>query len=124
MKDPYGLPAAKVKYVTDENSQAMMRFHTERAAESFRAAGAYETVIGPFVRSSGWHQMGTTRMGTDPTSSVTDKFGRCHDIPNLYVFDSSTWVTSGGVNPAATQAALALWSCDSFLRTKNGAQNA
>lgn len=121
--DPSGLPAAKVNYTTDENSQAMMRFHTARAVESFEAAGAYETVIGPFVRSSGWHQMGTTRMGDNPATSVTDKYGRCHDVDNLFVFDSSTWVTSGGVNPAATQAALALWSCDNFLKTRNGASH-
>lgn len=118
LHDSSGLPAAKIEYRTDENSRAMMDFHTARAAESFKAAGAYETVIGPFVRSSGWHQMGTARMGDDPKTSVTDRYGRCHDIPNLMVFDSSTWVTSGGVNPAATQAALALWSCTHLLETR------
>lgn len=116
--DSDGLAAAKTTYKVDENSKAMMAFHADRAAESFEAAGAVETVIGPHVRSSGWHMMGTARMGDDPATSVTDRYGRCHDIPNLYVFDSSTWVTSGGVNPAATQAALALWSSAHFLDEK------
>lgn len=93
-----------------------MDFHVARAVESFEVAGAEETIVGPHVRSSGWHLMGTAVMGDDASRSVTDRFGRTHDIPNLFIFDSSTWVTSGGVNPAATQAALALWSSDAFLR--------
>lgn len=119
--DPGGLPAPKISYRVDENSTAMLAFHTERAVESMEAAGAAETVVGPMVRASGWHLMGTARMGDDPATSVTDRYGRCHDVPNLYVFDSSTWVTCGGVNPAATQAALALWSCHHLLAAKGEA---
>lgn len=113
--DSDGLPAPRIEYRADENSKAMLRFHTSRAVESMRAAGAVETVVGPFVRASGWHLMGTAVMGDDPATSVTDRYGRCHDVPNLYIFDSSTWVTCGGVNPAATQAALALWSSAHLL---------
>nr|WP_245773497.1 GMC family oxidoreductase [Pseudonocardia ammonioxydans] len=113
--DPDGLPAPRVAYRADANSRAMLAFHTARAVESMEAAGAVETVVGPMIRASGWHLMGTAVMGDDPATSVTDRYGRCHDIPNLYVFDSSTWVTCGGVNPAATQAALALWSSEHLL---------
>ncbi|MER5389323.1 GMC family oxidoreductase [Saccharopolyspora sp. NPDC002686] len=114
--DSDGLPGAKLTYAVDENSKRLMDFHIARAVESFEVAGAKEIIVGPHVRASGWHLMGTAVMGDDPASSVTDRFGRTHDIPNLFIFDSSTWVTSGGVNPAATQAALALWSSDAFLR--------
>ena len=113
--DPDGLPAPRIAYRADANSRAMLAFHTARAVESMEAAGAVETVVGPMIRASGWHLMGTAVMGDDPATSVTDRYGRCHDIPNLYVFDSSTWVTCGGVNPAATQAALALWSSAHLL---------
>ncbi|MFI5720716.1 GMC family oxidoreductase [Nocardia sp. NPDC051750] len=118
LTDPSGLPAPKITYRTDENSRAMLDWHTRKAVESFEAAGAVETIVGPMVKESGWHLMGTTRMGTDPRTSVTDRYGRTHDIDNLFVFDSSTWVTSGGVNPAATQAALALWSSKYLIETK------
>jgi choline dehydrogenase-like flavoprotein len=113
--DSHDLPAPRVTYRADENSRAMLEFHTRRATESMAAAGAVETVVGPMIRASGWHLMGTARMGDDPATSVTDRYGRCHDVPNLHIFDSSTWVTSGGVNPAATQSALALWSCAHLL---------
>lgn len=118
LTDSSGLPAPKVFYHADDNSIAMLKFHTDRAAESLRHAGAYETIVGPFVRASGWHLMGTARMGDDPTKSVTDKWGRTHDVANLHIFDSSTWVTSGGVNPAATQSALALWSVSHLINTR------
>jgi choline dehydrogenase-like flavoprotein len=117
ISDSSGLPAPKVEYHADENSIAMLKFHTERAAESFRQAGAYETIVGPLIRASGWHLMGTARMGLDAAKSVTDQWGRTHDVPNLHIFDSSTWVTSGGVNPAATQAALALRSSAHLITT-------
>lgn len=115
LTDSHGLPAPRIEYHTDENSKAILAFHTARAVESMEAAGAIETVVGPMIRASGWHLMGTARMGTNPATSVADRYGRCHDVPNLYIFDSSTWVTCGGVNPAATQAALALWSCTHLL---------
>lgn len=117
--DSDGLPGARIDYTADENSRALLQFHTEQAAHALKTAGAVETIVAPLVRSSGWHLMGTTVMGDDPTSSVTDRYGQTHDVRNLHVFDSSTWVTSGGLNPVATQAALALWSSAHFIEKGN-----
>jgi choline dehydrogenase-like flavoprotein len=116
--DGDGLPGVEVHYVADDNSRTLLDFHTARAADAMRAAGAVHTISDSVVRSSGWHLMGTTVMGDDPGTSVTDRYGRTHDIADLYVFDSSTWVTSGGLNPMATQAALALWSSDHLLEER------
>lgn len=60
--------------------------------------------------------MGTTRMGDDPTASVVNRYGRCHDVPNLYVADSSVFVTAGAVNPTSTLQAVALWIADGVAR--------
>lgn len=54
------------------------------------------------------HQCGTARMGTDPASSVVTPALRTHDVDNLWIVDSSPFVSSAAVNPAATVAALAL----------------
>ena len=91
-----------------DNSRRLLEFHLQRARESLQAAGAYETVIAPLIRETGWHLLGTARMGLDPATSVVDAWGRCHDVPNLYIFDGSVWPTSSGMNPTATIAALAL----------------
>lgn len=113
--DRDGLPGVKVTYSNSENSERLLAFNVERAKESLLAAGAYETVVAPQIRESGWHLLGTTMMGEDPASSVVDQWGRAHDVPNLYVFDGSSWPTSSGTNPTATVAALALRNTERLL---------
>jgi choline dehydrogenase-like flavoprotein len=106
--DSDGIPAPKIIYRTSEQSHRLLDFHCARAKESLEAAGAYETVVAPQIRETGWHLLGTAKMGDDPATSVVDRWGRAHDIPNLYIFDGSIWPTSSGMNPTATIAALAL----------------
>ena len=53
------------------------------------------------------HQMGTCRMGKDPRTSVVNEFSRTHEVPNLYLVDGSSFVTSGRNQPTCTIQALA-----------------
>jgi choline dehydrogenase-like flavoprotein len=46
-------------------------------------------------------------MGNDPKTSVVDRYHRTHDIPNLFVCDGSSFVTSGRGQPTMTIQALA-----------------
>ena len=117
--DRHGIPGAKIVYRMSDNSAKLMHFHEERAAESLQAAGAYETVVAPQIRATGWHLLGTAVMGEDPATSVVDGFGRTHDVPNLFVFDGSTWPTSAGMNPTATIAALALRNTEALIRDRH-----
>lgn len=116
--DSDGLPGAKLFYKMSENSLRMIDFHQKRAQESLEAAGAYETVVAPQIRATGWHLLGTCKMGDDPETSVVDRYGRCHDIPNLYIYDGSVWPTSSGMNPTATIAAFALWGADHLVKQR------
>lgn len=54
------------------------------------------------------HACGTLRMGESPETSVADALGRAHDLRNLRIADASLFVSSTGVNPSLTIAALAL----------------
>jgi choline dehydrogenase-like flavoprotein len=89
------------------------RFLADRAADWLTEAGAH-TVIRmnaddrPHGPSGGQHQAGTLRMGDDPATSVTDRWGRVWDHPNILIADSSVHVTNGGVNPVLTIMALAM----------------
>ena len=58
------------------------------------------------------HEMGTCRMGDDPKKSVLNKFNQAHDVPNLFVVDGSSFVTSGGYGPTLTIGALAARASD------------
>lgn len=54
------------------------------------------------------HQCGTLRMGVDPQASVVDTDCKAHELDNLYVADSSIFVTSAAVNPTLTIVANAM----------------
>jgi choline dehydrogenase-like flavoprotein len=54
------------------------------------------------------HQAGTARFGTDPSTSVLDVNCKAHELDNLYVVDSSFFVSIGAVNPTLTIIANAL----------------
>ena len=70
------------------------------------------------------HQCGTLRFGTDPAASVLDPFCRTHDIPNLYVVDSSFFPSSAAMNPALTIAAQALRVAEHLLASARGGTRA
>ena len=57
-------------------------------------------------------------VGTQPAKSVVNKYGQSHDVKNLFIVDSSVFVTSGGVNPASTLQALALYITDHIKKEK------
>jgi glucose dehydrogenase len=71
------------------------------------------TVVGEQTMPEGkWntaaHIMGTCIMGDDPTNSVVNRWGRAHDVPNLWIVGSSVFPTSATANPTLTLAALSL----------------
>jgi choline dehydrogenase-like flavoprotein len=55
-----------------------------------------------------WHEVGTARLGLDPSTSVVDPDCQVHGIRGLYVVDASVLPTAGAVNTALTIIALAL----------------
>jgi choline dehydrogenase-like flavoprotein len=106
--DSDGLPGARIHYTVSENSRRMLDWNLERVREAVAAAGATETYEVPLWGTGIGHVLGTACMGDDPATSVVDRWQRAHDVPNLYVMDSSVFVTGGAVNPGASILALAL----------------
>ncbi len=51
-------------------------------------------------------------MGRDPGRSVVDPSHRAHDVPNLFLVDGSSFVTSGRGQPTLTIQALAFRAAD------------
>ncbi|MPZ90164.1 MAG: FAD-binding protein [Actinobacteria bacterium] len=54
-----------------------------------------------------YHQMGSCRMGTDPSSSAIDADNETHEVTNLFVVDASAFPTASGVNPMLTVYGIA-----------------
>jgi choline dehydrogenase-like flavoprotein len=61
------------------------------------------------------HQAGTCRFGKDPKTSVLDVTCKAHELDNLYVVDTSFFVSISAVNPALTAMANALRVGDHLL---------
>ncbi len=81
--------------------------------ELFDAAGAEKTWRRPITPTNGGeHLLGTCRMGDDPATSVVDRSHRSHDVPNLFICDGSSFVTSGRGQPTMTIMALAFRAAD------------
>ncbi len=119
LTDSSGIPAPKIIYKVSDNSRKLLDFHIEKATESMVEAGALKVETDSLMRYSGWHLLGTARMGTDPKTSVMDRWGCSHDIPNLYAVDGSLFVTSSGTNPTSTIAALALRTAEHMVQNRN-----
>jgi choline dehydrogenase-like flavoprotein len=111
--DAIGLPRPRItftigQYVRDGMADAAV-LH-ERLFDQLRATE--RTHVG-FPFGAG-HLMGTTKMGADRATSVTDGFGRSHDVRNLWIAGSSLFPTVGTANPTLTLAALALRTAEAI----------
>src|SRR5207244_4820750 len=92
-------------------------FFNDRSLELLDAAGALKKWAFPVEDAAATvHLMGTCRMGNDPKSSVVDKYHRAHDVPNLFMVDGSSFVTSGRNQPTCTIQALAYRAADQIVR--------
>ncbi len=66
----------------------------------------------------GYHQIGLTRMSTNPQEGVVNPDCRVHDVDNLYVAGSSIFPTGGQANPTLPAVALALRLAEHLARVK------
>jgi choline dehydrogenase-like flavoprotein len=62
------------------------------------------------------HQVGTCRFGGDPKTSVLDVNCKAHELDNLYVVDTSFFVSIGAVNPSLTAIANSIRVSEHLLQ--------
>lgn len=61
------------------------------------------------------HEVGTTRMGSNPQSSVTNSEQRLHDAKNVFVVDGGPFVSQADKNPTWTIMALSWRTSDIII---------
>ena len=107
LKDAWGVPAIRATYRDHDDDLKTMAFFREHALQLLDAAGALQKWSPPVeAQPVGVHLLGTCRMGNDPKTSVIDRNHRAHDVPNLFLCDGSSFVTSGRGQPTETITAL------------------
>ena len=114
-RDRFGLAVANVHSDDHPNDLAMQEHGYRQGEALYRAIGATRTVRVPPYPAS--HNMGTNRMSVRPRDGVVDRFGRAHDVENLFISDGSQFTTSGAENPTLTIVALAIRQADHIVRS-------
>jgi quinoprotein glucose dehydrogenase len=117
-KNRYGDPLPQIEHRFDEPTLA------RQAATKAHVLSVFETMArasnGKIVNTSEGdyldHPGGGCRMGTDPSTSVVDSYGRTHDHENLFVIGAPTTPTGGCTNGTLTFVALTLRSADQIAR--------
>jgi choline dehydrogenase-like flavoprotein len=118
VKDRFGRPVLRATYSDHADDLQMVQFLNQRGVELMEAAGAQRIWEMPVHESTlGAHLLGTCRMGNDPRTSVVDRYHRAHDVPNLFICDGSSFVTSGRGQPTMTIQALAFRAADHIAQS-------
>lgn len=146
--DAWGIPVADVRISMSENERRMLRCQMDTMKEMVAELGwntniamsvlgienpdtlmpndswfertmlrlSYKKTIG---LGSAIHECGGARMGTDPSNSVLNAYNQCWDADNVFVTDSSCFVTNGACGPTLTSMALTTRACEYIARHYN-----
>ena len=108
VKDPLGDPVVRITADHKDNEKRIAAFVQDKMEQWFLEAGAVATLRQPVgTMGVSTHAYGGTRMGDDPETNVVDRWGFCHEVPNLGLLGASVMGTSGAHNPTLTAQALA-----------------
>jgi len=113
-KDKWGLNVLSFDCEWKDNERKMRVDMKNDAMEMLEAAGVKNVHghDGDGTMGRGIHEMGTARMGTDPKSSVLNKWNQVWDAQNVFVTDGSFMASSNCVNPSLTYMAMTARAAD------------
>jgi gluconate 2-dehydrogenase alpha chain len=120
-RDAFGDPLGMITFDFPYNDRLMSRFVTGKAAEIARAMGGQQVSVSwlddhySIVPYQTTHNTGGAIMGTDPTTSVVNRYLQSWDLHNLFVFGASAYPQNAGYNPTATVGALTYWAADAIV---------
>jgi gluconate 2-dehydrogenase alpha chain len=125
-RDAFGQPLGMITYDFPYNDRLMARHITEKVWEIAEAMGGSEVSVSwlddhySIVPYQTTHNTGGAIMGTDPATSVVNRFLQSWDLHNLWVMGSSVFPQNAGYNPTATVGALAYRAADSIVNNYLG----
>lgn len=140
-KDAWGIPAAHVEIALTDNERHLLRCELDTVREMIDACG-WDAALAisqlgidnddkllpqanwierflfrrSFRKSIGLgaaiHECGGARMGDDPAKSILNPYNQCWDATNVFVTDSSCFVSNGTCGPTLTTMALTVRTCE------------
>lgn len=113
-KDRWGIPQLVTSVDYDDNDERMVRDWRAQAAEMLEVAGCrdIETADTRWYPGRDIHEMGGCRMGSDPRTSLLNKWNQLHACPNVFVTDGSCMASTGNQSPSLLYMALTARAVD------------
>ena len=120
--DEWGIPVLRFDYQWTQQELNQARHMQDTMEELLEASGGVTLGDKPGADQNYGltqpgeiiHEVGTTRMGVDVGTSVTNEFGQLHDADNVFVVDGGTFVSQADKNPTWTILALA-WRTSDYI---------
>lgn len=112
--DKWGVPLLHINCSYGDNEKRMKQDMAETAKDMLTSAGLHD--VTPYLHEPppglAVHEMGTARMGHDPSTSVLNSHNQCHDVKNIFVTDGAAMTSSSCQNPSITYMALTARAVD------------
>jgi gluconate 2-dehydrogenase alpha chain len=122
-RDSYGNSLLRLTFDYHDNEHRMSNFLTARATDVAKAMKTRSIHAKPrkghysIVPYQTTHNTGGAIMGTDPRTSVVNRYLQAWDVPNVFVMGACAFPQNAGYNPTGTVGALAYWAADA-IRTR------
>ncbi len=124
-KDAYGEPLLRMTLNWQDNDLRMSEYVAGQLPAIGRAMGAKSDSAFILKPGANWdarkyqstHINGGTAMGTDPRTSVVNRYLQSWDVSNLFVLGANVFANGIGYNPTGLVGALAYW-CAEHIRTQ------
>jgi choline dehydrogenase-like flavoprotein len=114
--DMYGIPVLRFHFRFTDHEYRQAKHMQETFRQIIQDLGG--TPLSPMPSAeSGYglenggriiHEVGTTRMGSDPRTSVVNQFCQAHDVKNLFIADGGPFVSNADKNVTWTILALSM----------------
>lgn len=127
--DGYGLPLLRLTFDFHDNERNLYRFIAERSVEIMERMNPSYMVTTPELDPYNIHEYQSTHtnggaiMGSDPSTSVTNKYGQVWDTPNVFVTGAALFPQNPGANPTGMVCGLAYHTSaairDTYLNDPN-----
>jgi choline dehydrogenase-like flavoprotein len=128
LKDKYGIPALKFHWEFTDYEYNQVR-HMQQTFRGLVEAMGGEVFDSMPTKEQGYgiadggtiiHELGGTKMGADPSTSVLNANCQAHDVPNLFVADGGPFVSQADKNPTWTIMALS-WRTSDYITAQRKA---
>ncbi len=128
--DQYGIPVLRFHYKWTDYERDQAKHMHQTFEQIFEAMGAKvlgdtpgkDKDYGLAAPGRIIHEVGTTRMGDDPSKSVVNKYLQAHEVDNLFVVDGGPFVSQADKNPTWTIMALS-WRTSEYIIDQLKKQN-